>query len=1120
MMRGYLDNGNGQPTTVTFSGLATGTYDVYVYVDGDNGADSRTATYQLSGPGASSVGTSPIDAPNTDFTGSFIRASNSIGNYVLFSSLKVSSTLTLTATPGAAGWAARAPVNGIQIIPVSVPQPDFTIAATPGSQTIIAGKSTTFNVAVGQVTGFVGTVGLSATSLPAGATASFSPAAITTSGTSTLTITTIGSTPPGTSALTIKGVSGSLSHSASVSLVVGAPPPVPAAISIDFVGNGTAMAATETAGVVTKSNWNSAVGASSSSPLALVTETGSATGASVQWTSDGGWGTSISDLAGNNRMMRGYLDAGNNPSSVTVNGLVAGVYDVYAYVDGDNGGSSRTGNYQIKGPGITTASINLVDAPNVNFNGTMVQANNSAGNYVLFGRISVGSSFTLTATPGAADWAPRAPLNGIQIVPSVPDFSVSVTPSSQAIVPGGSLQFTVSVNALNGFNGLVNLTAGGLPSGASISFTPTSLTGSGSTTGTLKTSTTTQGTSTLTINATSGALNHSATATVTVSSTVQIALTPSSTTLMAAQTAQFTPTIAGSSNTTVTWALNPAVGTISASGMYTAPASVTAAQSVTVSAISTADSTKSATAALTLIPSLTVTTASIPNATAGTPYSTTLAASGAKPPYTWSVSSGTLPAGLILSSAGTISGTAASGSYSFTATVRDSAGNQASQSYALSVSAAVGAGYYVSALNGNDSWSGLLISPNQQSTDGPFKTLSRAQGAIQGSTTIKNVIVRAGTYSIASGMNFASPDNGDTWLAYPGEVVILEGSNTGRININGTDRFALEGFQIQNMGAGGLDVGYSTNAKIRWNTFLNNNQNAISGYWVVGATIDSNTINGQFPGTISGGRGSVPYWAIELGIGCNGTKITHNMIKNTQGGGVNFGAGPTDAPNNNVVMDRNVLVNVNTSSWDTGALYFYDMTHVATGLQITNNIVNGNGDGTLTDESIAIYLDAATSNALVSGNLCRTCGQFGLHMNWGDHNTVVNNIFDLSSGAQIGIYQDWIETARVPGNYGMVANTFAKNIVYFAGGASGATWTMNTVAGDSPPADSGNLYYSATGQGIPNNLPVVDSAAVYANPQFADPNSGNYSMSSSSPAFSSIQFTALATDQGPVPYAP
>jgi hypothetical protein len=54
-------------------------------------------------------------------------------------------------------------------------------------------------------------------------------------------------------------------------------------------------------------------------------------------------------------------------------------------------------------------------------------------------------------------------------------------------------------------------------------------------------------------------------------------------------------------------------------------------------------------------PAVTVTTASLPNGTAGVGYSATLAASGGTPPYTWSVTSGALPAVLALSG-GVISG--------------------------------------------------------------------------------------------------------------------------------------------------------------------------------------------------------------------------------------------------------------------------------------------------------------------------------------------------------------------------------------------------------------------------------------------------------------------------------
>ena len=64
-----------------------------------------------------------------------------------------------------------------------------------------------------------------------------------------------------------------------------------------------------------------------------------------------------------------------------------------------------------------------------------------------------------------------------------------------------------------------------------------------------------------------------------------------------------------------------------------------------------------ATAALT-INVLGITTTSLPDGTVGTAYSQTLQTAGGGPPLTWAVASGTLPAGLTLStSAGTISGT-------------------------------------------------------------------------------------------------------------------------------------------------------------------------------------------------------------------------------------------------------------------------------------------------------------------------------------------------------------------------------------------------------------------------------------------------------------------------------
>ncbi len=83
---------------------------------------------------------------------------------------------------------------------------------------------------------------------------------------------------------------------------------------------------------------------------------------------------------------------------------------------------------------------------------------------------------------------------------------------------------------------------------------------------------------------------------------VKVTLAPASTTLTAPQTAQFTPTVTGSSNTAVTWTLSPPIGSISATGLYTPPTGFFTTQNFTVTATSVADPTRSASVSVTLLP--------------------------------------------------------------------------------------------------------------------------------------------------------------------------------------------------------------------------------------------------------------------------------------------------------------------------------------------------------------------------------------------------------------------------------------------------------------------------------------------------------------------------------------
>ena len=84
---------------------------------------------------------------------------------------------------------------------------------------------------------------------------------------------------------------------------------------------------------------------------------------------------------------------------------------------------------------------------------------------------------------------------------------------------------------------------------------------------------------------------------------VTVSVTPASANLYATQTEQLTATVGNTGNTAVTWSISPSgAGSISSSGLYSAPTSVTSQVIVTVTATSQADPTKSASATIYLLP--------------------------------------------------------------------------------------------------------------------------------------------------------------------------------------------------------------------------------------------------------------------------------------------------------------------------------------------------------------------------------------------------------------------------------------------------------------------------------------------------------------------------------------
>jgi hypothetical protein len=152
------------------------------------------------------------------------------------------------------------------------------------------------------------------------------------------------------------------------------------------------------------------------------------------------------------------------------------------------------------------------------------------------------------------------------LAPASPDFSVSVTPTSQTVAPGGSTSYTVTVSALGGFGGIVNLTVSG--SGATYTLSASSVTGSGTSTLSIKAGTTT-GPFTFTVTGTSGSLNHSTTATLVVAAQdFSISASPTSQTVKQGKSTSYRVTVApsGGFNSAVTLSASVSVSPAASSG--------------------------------------------------------------------------------------------------------------------------------------------------------------------------------------------------------------------------------------------------------------------------------------------------------------------------------------------------------------------------------------------------------------------------------------------------------------------------------------------------------------------------------------------------------------------------
>lgn len=142
-------------------------------------------------------------------------------------------------------------------------------------------------------------------------------------------------------------------------------------------------------------------------------------------------------------------------------------------------------------------------------------------------------------------------------------------------------------------------------------------------------------------------------------------------------------------------------------------------------------------------------TSSLPDAAQGTAYSQALAASGGTSPYTWSITSGSLPAGLTRTAA-VISGTPTAGGTSpFTVKVTDSASNTASK--ALSIT--VGSNLAITTASLPGATEGTAYSTALAASGGTSPYTWTAGGAFPAGLSISTSGVISGTPTVAGSFN-------------------------------------------------------------------------------------------------------------------------------------------------------------------------------------------------------------------------------------------------------------------------------------------------------------------------------------------------------------------------------
>jgi len=401
-------------------------------------------------------------------------------------------------------------------------------------------------------------------------------------------------------------------------------------------------------------------------------------------------------------MAAGALPAGlalNSSGAISGTPITAGTFDFTVQVN-DSAGQIKTAplSITISPPPALTVLTTLLPSGT---SGTAYSATLSASG----GVTPYGWSIAAGALPGGLSLSTAGAISGTPKTAGGFNFTAQVTDAA-AQIKTAALNITINPAPA------LNLLTASLPSGttgvtysatlsASGGVTPYSWSISGAlagglnlnaSTGVISGTPTASGTFNFTVQVTdSAAQTKSAALSIAINPAPALSLLTTSLPPGTTGTSYSASLSAGGGVTPYTWtitagALPAGLSLNSSSGEISGTPAAAGSFNFTAQVADSASQTKSAALSISIsVPPLAITSASLPGGNVGTSYSATLTASGGVTPYTWSISAGSLPAGLSLgASSGAISGTpTAAGTSDFTVQVADSASH--TQSAALSI---------------------------------------------------------------------------------------------------------------------------------------------------------------------------------------------------------------------------------------------------------------------------------------------------------------------------------------------------------------------------------------------------------------------------------------------------